>query len=71
MTNPTRVDEAMGRRPGETIEEWVLRTFGPMPAPAANATPEPEPDPEPVMSPRLRRASALLERSIPRAYAWL
>src|ERR1700678_2477139 len=66
MSRPTRVDESFGRRPGESDDDWFRRVFGPMPA----ATVEPTADPAPTIHPRLRRASASLERSIPRTYAW-
>lgn len=66
MSDPTRVDESLGRRPGETDADWFRRTFGPIPAPVE----EPEPAPTQVANTRLRRASAILERSIPPTYRW-
>jgi hypothetical protein len=65
-----RVDESLGRRPGESAEDWFRREYGPIPAPTAESTPEPAPDPTPARTARLRRASASLERSIPTAYSW-
>ena len=70
MSRPTRVDESRGMRPGESVADWFRRTFGAMPVPTTESAPEPEPDPAPPVSPRLRRASASLERSIPPAYRW-
>jgi hypothetical protein len=66
MSDPTRVDLAAGRHPGETLDEWFERTFGPKPAPVEIT----EGNPGKVGNPRLRRASASLERSVPPAYAW-
>jgi hypothetical protein len=66
VSGPKRIDESLGRRPDETIDEWFLRTFGPMPAPVNDSDPKPLQD----ANPRLRRASASLERSIPSAYRW-
>src|ERR1700727_2520431 len=66
MSNPTRVDDALGRRPGETDADWFLRTFGPMPAPVDSA----ESNPVKVATSRLRRPAATLERSIPPAHRW-
>jgi hypothetical protein len=66
MSRPLRVDESLGRRPGETANEWFEREFGPIPAPTALDS---TPDPTPAANARLRRASASLERSIPPAYS--
>jgi hypothetical protein len=65
MSRPLRIDESLGRRRGETANEWFEREFGPIPAPTAV-----DPDPAPAANARLRRASASLERSIPPTYAW-
>ena len=70
MSTPTRLDESLGRRTGETTDEWFRREYGPIPAPTAIEAPTTSPDPTPAMSPRLRRASASLERSIPPTYRW-
>ncbi len=74
MSDPTRIGDCLGeaRQPGESAEDWFRRTFGPIPAPTADSDPEPTeptPDPTPGRTARLRRASALLERSIPPVYS--
>jgi hypothetical protein len=63
---PQGVPDASGRMPGESVEEWFHRIFGPMPAPttamdAHEAGTRPE---------RRKEALAALERTIPPAYRW-
>ncbi len=70
MTGPAPVDDVLGRRPGESVDEWCRRTFGAPAPPTAEAAPDSAPDRTPAVSPRLRRASAALERSIPPTYRW-
>jgi hypothetical protein len=70
VSDPKRIDESMGRQPGESVDEWFLRTFGPTPPPTAEATPEPAAISPSATNARLRRASASLERSIPPTYRW-
>jgi hypothetical protein len=66
MSQATRMADVLGLRPGETVDEWCLRTFGPPVSEARVATADHRPGP----TPRLRRASAALERSIPPALGW-
>jgi len=66
MTTPSPLSEILGLLPGETVDTWCRRTFGPPVEESAAATT----DPVATRSPRLRRASASLERSIPPALGW-
>ena len=66
MTGPTRVTEFPVLQPGESHDAWFKRTFGSMPTPTTESLVASTP----TTSPRLRRARASLERSIPSAYAW-
>ena len=65
MSAPTRVNESLAMRPGESIAQWSLRQFGPPAAEAQHAAPCRSPDAAPAVSPRWQRANALLERSLP------
>jgi hypothetical protein len=66
VSDSSHMAEVLGLRPGETVDEWCLRTFGP----PVEARAEETPAPTHTQSPRLRRASAALERSIPPALRW-
>jgi len=70
VSGPKRLDESLGRRPGESANDWFRREFGPIPAPTVDDAPETPTDPTPATSARLRRGSAALERSIPPTYRW-
>jgi len=65
-SDPKGVPDASGRLPGESVEDWFRRTFGPMPPP----TPEMD-DPDDGAHRRGRNeALAALERTIPPVYRW-
>jgi hypothetical protein len=63
---PEGSQDPSGRTPGESVEEWFRRTFGPMPAPTAD-TDAPE---DGARSERRKEALSALERTIPPAYRW-
>jgi hypothetical protein len=63
---PERFLDPSGRMPGESVEDWFRRTFGPMPAPTADM------DAPGAGTNQQRRsdARAALERTIPASYQW-
>ena len=66
MTDAARMADVLGLRPGETVDAWCRRTFGPpVEEPVATTT-----DLTTAPTPRLRRASASLERSLPPVLGW-
>jgi len=63
---PEGFPDPSGRRPGESVEEWFHRTFGPMPPPTADM----DAPKDGTRTQRRKEALAALERTIPPAYRW-
>ena len=64
--DPKGVPDASGRLPGESVEDWFRRTFGPMPPP----TPDMDVPDDGAHRRDRNEALAALERTIPPVYRW-
>ncbi len=64
--DPKGVPDASGRPPGESVEDWFRRTFGPMPPP----TPDMDVPDDGARRQGRNDALAALERTIPPVYGW-
>jgi hypothetical protein len=66
VSEPQNPVDPSGRLPGESIEEWFRRTFGPMPPPTADM----DAPRDGAHGERRSEALAALERTIPPVYRW-